>query len=127
MPEVMCQEEQIRRVLIQLLTNAREALNERAPDAEDDRRITITGRAIVKDGRTWVRTTVEDTGVGIAEDFRGHVFDPFATTKDRAVHAGLGLSISHGIVQEHGGGVTVESELGQWTRFHVDLPAEEEA
>jgi len=67
-----------------------------------------------------VRLTVEDHGCGIPEDLRERVFDPFFTTKPRDKGTGLGLSISHGIVKDHGGQLWVESEFGQWTRFHVD-------
>ena len=48
--------------------------------------------------------------------------DPFFTAKPRDRGTGLGLSISHGIVKEHGGEIIMESEVGEWTKFHVDLP-----
>ncbi|MFC2095971.1 ATP-binding protein [Candidatus Bipolaricaulota bacterium] len=54
------------------------------------------------------------------------MFDPFLTTKTRDEGTGLGLSISYGIVREHGGRLTVESEPGRLTRFHVDLPISED-
>ena len=69
-----------------------------------------------------VRLTVEDHGLGIPEELRERIFDPFFTTKPRDKGTGLGLSISHGIVKDHGGEMSVESEVGQWTRFQVDLP-----
>ena len=50
------------------------------------------------------------------------MFDPFYTTKPRDAGTGLGLSISHGIVRDHQGELSVESEPGEYTRFHVDLP-----
>ena len=79
--------------------------------------------------RRWLRITVEDHGEGIPADTLTRIFEPFFTTKDRSrggdlvKGTGLGLAISHTIVEEHGGHLTVESELGQWTRFHLDLPA----
>ena len=75
-----------------------------------------------KEGRRWLRTTVEDHGVGIPVEIRERIFDPFYTTKDRATGTGLGLSISLGIVQDHHGELSFESEEGQPTRFHLDLP-----
>jgi signal transduction histidine kinase len=65
---------------------------------------------------------VEDHGSGIPEALRKRIFDPFFTTKPRDRGTGLGLSISHSIAADHGGQISVESEVGQWTRFHLDLP-----
>ena len=65
---------------------------------------------------------VEDNGCGIASNVRPHIFDPFFTTKGTGEGTGLGLSVSLGIVQRHGGEMLVESEEGQGTRFTVRLP-----
>lgn len=67
-----------------------------------------------------LRITVRDNGVGIRAEDITHVFDPFFTTK--AYGSGLGLSVVHGIVQEHGGHIEVESELSKGTAFHILLP-----
>jgi signal transduction histidine kinase len=64
--------------------------------------------------------TIRDNGEGIPEENVGHVFDPFFTTKDYGT--GLGLSVVHGIIQEHGGQIEVESELARGTAFHITLP-----
>lgn len=64
--------------------------------------------------------TVRDNGEGISEEHVAHVFDPFFTTKDYGT--GLGLSVVHGIIQEHGGQIEVESELARGTAFHITLP-----
>ena len=65
---------------------------------------------------------VEDNGCGIAAKVRPHIFDPFFTTKGTGEGTGLGLSVSLGIVQRHGGEMLVESEEGKGTRFTVRLP-----
>ena len=65
---------------------------------------------------------VEDTGCGIASDVRPHIFDPFFTTKGTGEGTGLGLSVSLGIVQRHGGEMLVESEEGKGTKFTIRLP-----
>ena len=65
---------------------------------------------------------VEDNGCGIASNVRPHIFDPFFTTKGTGEGTGLGLSVSLGIVQRHGGEMLVESEEGKGTRFTVRLP-----
>lgn len=67
-----------------------------------------------------LRITIRDTGEGIRGEDIPHVFDPFFTTKDYGT--GLGLSVVHGIVQEHGGQIEVESELKKGTAFHILLP-----
>ena len=67
-----------------------------------------------------LRITIRDTGEGIRGEDIPHVFDPFFSTKDYGT--GLGLSVVHGIIQEHGGQIEVESELKKGTAFHILLP-----
>jgi signal transduction histidine kinase len=67
-----------------------------------------------------LRITIRDTGEGIRSEDVPHVFDPFFSTKDYGT--GLGLSVVHGIIQEHGGQIEVESELNKGTAFHILLP-----
>jgi PAS domain S-box-containing protein len=67
-----------------------------------------------------LRIMIADDGGGIKPEDVAHVFDPFFTTKDHGT--GLGLSVVHGIVQEHGGQIEVESELAHGTSFHILLP-----
>ena len=74
-----------------------------------------------REGEKWIRTTVEDHGTGIPQDVLNRVFDPFYSTKPKDKGTGLGLSVSYGIVKEHRGEITVESSLGDYTRFHIDL------
>jgi nitrogen-specific signal transduction histidine kinase len=72
------------------------------------------------DSHEVLRVTVRDDGEGIRAEDIPHVFDPFFTTKDYGT--GLGLSVVHGIIQEHGGQIEVESELKKGTAFHILLP-----
>lgn len=122
LPFVRCRSQQIQQVLMNLMTNARDALNERFPTHNADKIMRVSARAFREDNRAWIRITVEDRGSGIPPDVRERIFDPFFTTKPKETGTGLGLSISHGIVREHGGTLAVESEAGRYTRFHVDLP-----
>lgn len=122
LPLVNCRGQQIQQVLMNLITNARDALNERYPGSDDAKIIRIFGRSLENHGRKWIRITVEDFGTGIPEEVRERLFDPFYTTKDRTHGTGLGMSISHGIVKEHGGRLHFETETGRHTRFYVDLP-----
>jgi signal transduction histidine kinase len=74
-----------------------------------------------------LRIEFEDNGAGIPAEHLGQVFDPFFTTKDVGEGTGLGLSVSYGIIKDHGGEVRVESEQGRFTRFTIILPAEKQA
>jgi signal transduction histidine kinase len=73
--------------------------------------------------RTFVRLEVADTGSGMDAATRARVFEPFFTTKPVGDGTGLGLSVSWGIVREHGGWISVESEPGRGSKFSVHLPA----
>ncbi|MFB3906045.1 MAG: ATP-binding protein [Acidobacteriota bacterium] len=127
LPTIWCRKQQIQQVLMNLFTNARDALNERYPEHHENKKLTISAKAIERAGRSWLRTTVEDHGLGIPVYARERIFDPFFTTKPRDKGTGLGLSVSHGIVRDHGGEMSVESEPGTGTRFHVDLPLDDAA
>lgn len=77
--------------------------------------------------RSWlegeaVRVEVADSGIGIAPENLTRIFDPFYTTKGAKKGTGLGLSVTYGIVQEHGGEIEVDSELGRGTRFRIEFP-----
>ena len=124
LPKIQCRSQQIQQVLMNLFTNARDALNERYLEYDPDKLIKLSVKIFEKNGRQWLRTTVEDHGAGIPAEIRERVFDPFYTTKDRATGTGLGLSISLGIIQDHHGELTFESEEGQPTRFYLDLPVD---
>jgi len=124
LPQIKCRSQQIQQVVINLLTNARDALNQRYPEYDTDKIIAVSVQPFEKEGRRWLRTTVEDHGLGIPVEIRERIFDPFYTSKDRATSTGLGLSISLGIVKDHHGELTFESEEGLPTRFHLDLPVD---
>ena len=138
LPLVKCRTQQIQQVTMNLLTNAREALNDKYPGSDENKIVRVSAREVsgvecrvspntdsdpTRDTRHAIRLTVEDHGPGIPDAVCERLFEPFFTTKDRTQSAGLGLSVSHGIVREHGGELSVASEIGQWTRFSLDLPA----
>ncbi len=123
LPSVKCRSQQIQQVLMNLITNARDALNARYKDEHEDKRILLSSMFFVRtDGSEWVRITVEDHGVGIPDNVKEKMFDPFFTTKSRDEGTGLGLSISHGIVSDHHGHLYFESELNKYTRAILELP-----
>jgi two-component system, NtrC family, sensor kinase len=76
--------------------------------------------ASVRPGAQGVRVVIKDTGAGIREEDLPHIFDPFFTTKPEGT--GLGLAVSHGILQEHGAYVDVESKVGVGTTFYLVFP-----
>lgn len=122
LPQIQCRRQQIEQVLVNLLTNARHALNERYPNYDESKRLTIRALTFEREGRQWIRTEIEDQGPGIPPDVIDRIFDPFFTTKSGGSGTGLGLSVSHGIVDDHSGRLTVRSQLGHYTRFIVELP-----
>jgi signal transduction histidine kinase len=124
LPSFKCRSQQIQQVLLNLLTNARDATNERFPASDAQKRIRIETRLVTREGRNWLRTIVEDHGSGIPAELRGRIFDPFFTTKPKDVGTGLGLSVSYGIVRDHHGELTFESSPGHGTRFFLDLPVD---
>jgi signal transduction histidine kinase len=109
---VRADRERLQQVFLNLFLNAADAM----PDGG------VLGVTLAPRGEREVAVEVADTGCGIAETDLEHVFDPFFTTKTAGEGNGLGLSVVRGIVIEHGGAITVESRLGQGTRFRVVLP-----
>ena len=74
----------------------------------------------------YVKISVRDNGAGMSKATMERIFDPFFTTKGTGEGTGLGLSVVHGIVEDHGGAIEVESELGKGSVFHIFLPLVEE-
>ncbi len=125
LPPVMADPDRLEQVFINLLINARDAIEERwkGQDCEPgDKRITV--RAKAEDNAVIVR--VEDTGPGIDQSCRDKIFDPFFTTKDVGKGTGLGLSISYGIVKDCGGDIRVGSSDGPGACFIVEFPAKDD-
>jgi C4-dicarboxylate-specific signal transduction histidine kinase len=104
---------QLEQVFINLLTNARDALEDAPKKA-----ITITSR---RDSER-IRISFADTGPGIRPEVAPRIFDPFFTTKEVGAGTGLGLSITYSILKEYGGDITVDSRLGDGATFVVELP-----
>jgi len=124
LPQVRCRSQQMQQVFLNLINNARDALNHRYPGYDEDKILRIAGRRFERSGEEWIRMIFEDHGVGIPPDMVERIFDPFFSTKPRERGTGLGLSISYGIISEHRGRLVVESEPNAYTRFIVELAVE---
>jgi len=124
LPQIKCRSQRIQQVFLNLISNARHALNARYLDGDPDKRLTIRIAEVEKEGRPHVCITFHDRGVGIPAHNLPHVFTPFFTTKRPDEGAGLGLSVSYGIVQDHHGDIQVESVEGEYTVFRVELPVD---
>jgi two-component system NtrC family sensor kinase len=116
LPPVQGDAGQLQQVLMNLMGNARQAMESQGSGGT----IRIRTQRLETDR---VRLEVSDTGPGIPEEIQARIFDPFFTTKAEGVGTGLGLSIVLGIVREHGGQVYVNSELGKGTKFLIELPS----
>jgi len=122
LPQIKCRSQRIQQVFLNLISNARDALNARYAGTDPNKRLVIRVEEIEKDGQPHVRTTFQDWGEGIPARNLARVFTPFFTTKRPDEGTGLGLSVSYGIVQDHRGDILVESVEGEYTIFRVDLP-----
>jgi len=125
LPLVYCNSHQIQQVLLNILSNARYALNERFPGQDPQKKLSITGQTITILKKAYVRITLKDNGPGIEQDLIDRVFDPFYSSKPKGEGTGLGLSISHGLMQDNKGYLRINSELGSSTTLIVDLPISE--
>lgn len=113
---------QLQQIFLNLLGNARYALNLKYPIGNPDKTITIHCREVVIDERKMLRTTFKDNGTGIAKNIVQKVCNPFFSTKPPSEGTGLGLSISYGIIEEHDGELSVTSSPDNWTEVVIDLP-----
>jgi PAS domain S-box-containing protein len=120
LPQVHCRAQQIQQIIMNLVTNARDALNSRYGEYDEQKRIELRVQRSARSD--WVRVSVRDFGAGIPAAVLPRIFDPFFTTKGRDQGTGLGLAVSHGIAQEHGGDLTVETVRGQGACFILELP-----
>jgi signal transduction histidine kinase len=112
-PPITCSPSQVNQVLLNLVSNAAQALD------KPQRRITVTTR---REGEDAIAVEVADNGKGIPPEVLPRIFDPFFTTKEIGKGTGLGLSVSYKIVSQHGGRIDVKSAVGQGTAFTVVLP-----
>jgi len=113
---ILCNPNEIKQICIAILVNAQEAIKDH-------------GNIIMRTDNpepALVRISIQDNGVGIAEEDKALIFEPFFTRKLETSGVGLGLAVVYGLVQQHKGKITLESTLGAGTAFHITFPLKEE-
>ncbi|KAF0108778.1 MAG: GAF sensor hybrid histidine kinase [Anaerolineaceae bacterium] len=108
---------QIKQVFLNLVHNALHAM-------PDGGKLSIKTFMRQREGRGWVTVSIRDTGLGISKENLSRIFEPFFTTRSKDGGTGLGLSVSYGIVTDHGGFIEVTSEIRKGSEFTVWLPVE---
>jgi signal transduction histidine kinase len=121
LPSIIGDSDQLQQVFLNLILNALQSMPEGGTLS-----ISASSKMIAKDGspedrRPYLEVSVEDTGAGMEKEVLQNIFTPFFTTKDTGT--GLGLMVTQGIIQDHGGWMEVESEVGKGSRFRVYLPS----
>ena len=122
LPDIWANSHEILQVFVNIISNARHALNEKYPEPHEDKILDITAEPLKHEGRRQVRICFKDHGCGIPAAIIDKVMNPFFSTKTERKRTGLGLSISQGIVEAHGGRLSLESHEGQYTKVVIDLP-----
>ena len=126
LPAIQADPDQLQQVLINLFLNSLHALQPGGMIRISAAKIhqgKANGAATA--GRDKLAIEFEDNGAGIPAEHLSQIFDPFFTTKDIGDGTGLGLSVSYGIIKDHGGEIRVESQPGGFTRFTISLPAQD--
>jgi len=118
LPAILGDPHQLQQILVNILGNARQAIQAFRPDG--------TIRVRTRRFDQLIRVELSDNGPGIRPENLSRIFDPFFTTKAVGKGTGLGLSLCYGMIQEHGGSIRVESVLGHGATFVIDFPAARE-
>ncbi len=115
---------QVEQVLMNLVLNAVDAMPDGGTITISTANADLPSGEIRGEQDSFVRLSVSDTGIGMDTATKDHIFEPFFTTKEPGKGTGLGLSTVYGIVEQHGGSIRIESEVGRGTTFHVFLPSD---
>ena len=121
-PKVRVRSHQIQQVFLNIISNARYALNQKSTFDPENKVIEINGEVVNSNNNEYVRMVFYDNGTGISADIFNRIYDPFFSSKPLGEGTGLGLSISHSIIKDHGGRLNFDSVEGDYTKIIIDLP-----
>jgi signal transduction histidine kinase len=116
LPCIFADPDQLQQVLLNLVNNSRDAMPKGGC-------LTLTSHTFQKNGSDFLELKIKDSGEGISPENIHKLFEPFFTTKPEGEGTGLGLAVCQGIIEAHGGAISVESMVGQGTTFIIQLPA----
>jgi signal transduction histidine kinase len=122
LPDIRANHQQVLQVALNLINNAAQALHDKYPGAHADKIIRLAGELVPTERGAMVRFTFHDQGPGIPARLLDQVKTPFFTTKPPGQGTGLGLSVAHGIIADHGGALRLTSIEGTSTTVTIDLP-----
>ena len=122
LPMVKIRSHKIQQVFLNIISNARYALNKKYPRVHEDKILQINGEMVETNQTKYARIIFYDHGTGIPTDILDRIFDPFFTSKPPGKGTGLGLSISQAIIKDHDGRLFVDSVEGEYAKIVIDLP-----
>lgn len=122
LPFIKVNYQEIEQVFLNIISNARYALNQKFPDTDKNKYLEIKAEKKQKSCSSFVRISFYDRGTGIPSHIKDKVIKPFFSTKILGIGTGLGLSISHNIINDHGGKIMLDSVEGEFTKIIIDLP-----
>lgn len=122
LPKVKAHFQQLQQVMLNIVSNARYALNQRYPEGHAGKTFTIRLETVPDVEEARLRLVFHDGGTGMPAHQLPKILDPFYTTKPSGAGTGLGLSISHGIIEDHDGRLDIDSVEGCYTKVTIELP-----
>lgn len=122
LPKILGHFQQVQQVFLNIINNARYALNKKFPGTDQGKIFHISAEEIVLEQQPSIKIVFHDYGTGIPENIREKVLNPFFSTKPADRGTGLGLTISHGIITDHSGKLLIDSFEGEFTKITIILP-----
>ena len=126
LPKIYGNRMQLEQVVLNLLSNAHHALNKKFPGSSNEKFIVIDATSFINKNGGNVQLRIKDSGCGIPKDHIEKIFNPFFTTKEAGLGTGLGLTLSHDILENHGAKISVDSQVGKFTMLKITFPVKTE-